>query len=125
MKEKIKCESCQKGKELFWTEDQKEIEEVKKKQVVKKMKLFCEVAKKKAEEKPEELLDYIKGVNPFDVSYEEWNEGFLRKPRTDQEKKKAELYCLHEPFEPMEVSELENGEQYNCAEYKPKEEKKK
>ena len=123
--EKIRCEGCQKGKKLYFSDDKKEIEEIRKKQVIKKMKLFCKIAKEKAEKEPEKVLGYVKAVNPFDVSYEEWNDGFLREPKTNQEKKEAMLFCLIEPFEPEEVCEYDKVEIDECPDYKPKEAKKK
>lgn len=119
---KMNCKDCKNSRNLYYTDDKKEIQEYKQIQVNKKTRLFCKISKELAIQAPEKLLEYVKGINPFDVSYEVWNEGFLRNPRTKEEEEQAELYCVVNPIEPTEVSEVDETEDCGDFEMSKKEE---
>lgn len=101
-----KCKDCKHYSLLYLTDNEEETEELRQKQIRKNLELFCKVAKEKAKE-VKILVDYVKTVDPFDTSYCEWNDGFLREPKTKEEKKKSQVYCVVDPLEPTEIEERE------------------
>jgi len=154
-----KCNSCEHRESLFFTDDEKEIAELKRKEILHNKEIFYKTAKEIAakntrkksvkeiveEEKKEieeeirieeetkkiidgdqdKLLQYIQKTNCEDTNLSSYEDGFLREPRTDKERKESEKYCLQEPYEPDEISDIDPEDIKNCGGYKKKTKQKK
>lgn len=115
-----KCKSCEHCLLLYYTDNEKDIEEIKNKQIKKNMKLFYRTAKDLVKT-PKKLVEYVRNIDCEDTSYEPWMEGFLRTPQNEKEKYEAEHYCTVEPFEPIELENVDADFAEECSEYKKRE----
>lgn len=110
-----KCKTCKHCELYYHTEDEKEINEINEKEIIKRKELYYTVTKDMLKKgKIDKLLKYIKEIDMDNMSWSEWNDGFLREPKNTEEIGKSQYYCMRDFFEPVEIEEM--GED-DCDEY--------